>query len=291
MSLTELDSRAARRAFERAAAAYDEHAVLQQEVESRLLERLEFVRVEPTRVLDVGCGTGIASAQLVERYPRAQVVGLDWSAAMLHRAATRDRSPAVVCGDMHALPFPPRSFDLVFSNLAVQWSDRFEDLLRGFRRVLKPGGMLLFSTFGPDTLHELRSAWAAADAQDHVHRFPDMHNIGDLLVSTGFSEPVMDVDSLTLEYPDVMTLMRDLKAIGARNAARDRRQGLTGRAALQQVLEAYERYGRDGIYPATYEVVYGAAFGPAEGQPVRSAGGEEATFSVESLRSSRKGSS
>lgn len=291
MSLTELDRHAARRSFERAAADYDEHAVLQQEVESRLLERLEFLRVEPARVLDVGCGTGIASAQLAERYPQAQVVALDWSAAMLQRASERDPRPAVVCGDMQALPFPARSFDLVFSNLAVQWSDRFEDLLLGFRRVLRPGGMLLFSSFGPDTLYELRGAWAEVDERAHVHRFPDMHNIGDLLIAAGFSEPVMDVDRLTLEYRDVMQLMRELKAIGARNAARGRPQGLTGRAALQRVLEAYERYRRDGIYPATYEVVYGAAYGPAEGQPLRSGGGEEATFSVESLRSSRKGSS
>ncbi|NND44133.1 MAG: malonyl-ACP O-methyltransferase BioC [Xanthomonadales bacterium] len=288
MSLTELDRAAVRRSFDRAAPDYDEHAVLQHEVESRLLDRLDFLRTEPARILDMGCGTGIACASLAKRYPAAQVIGLDASSRMLRRATERAPAPVTVCGDMHALPFPRHSVDLVFSSLAVQWSDRLEELLLGVRRVLKPGGMLLFSTFGPDTLHELRSAWARVDDRAHVNRFPDMHDIGDQLVAAGFSEPVMDVDRLTVEYPNVLALMRDLKVIGARNAAVGRPRGLTGRRALAQVAEAYESFRKGEIYPATYEVVYGAAFGPAEGQPIRTPGGEEATFSLESLKSTRK---
>jgi len=288
MSLTELDHRAVRQGFERAAPDYDAYAVLQHEVESRLLERLEFLRSEPLRVLDAGCGTGIACAQLAGRFPQADIVGLDWSAGMLGQLRRRGAGTLAVCADMHQLPLASASMDLVFSNLAVQWSDHLQELLLGFRRVLKPGGMLLFSTFGPDTLQELRSAWATVDGYAHVNRFPDMHDIGDGLVAAGFNEPVMDVDRLTLEYRDVTSLMRELKLIGARNAATDRRPGLTGKRAFAQVLEAYEQFRRGDVYPATYEIVYGAAFGPREGQPLRSEQGEEATFSVEALKSARR---
>ncbi len=188
---------------------------------------------------------------------------------------------------MHQLPFAPRRFDLVFSSLTVQWSSEEPRLFREVLRVLRPGGLFLFTSFGPDTLHELRSAWAAVDDRPHVNRFVDMHDIGDALVSAGFMDPVMDMELLTLEYGDVMTLMRDLKGIGAANAATQRAAGLTGKERLRNVLQAYEAFKRNGRYPASYEVVYGATFGPPEGQPVRGPEGETATFSVESLRQGR----
>jgi malonyl-CoA O-methyltransferase len=287
MSLIELDSHAVRLAFDRAAPDYDAHAVLQHEVESRLLERLEFLRQEPRLLLDAGCGTGIASRELSGRYPGARVIGLDWSTAMLGQLRQRSQRPLALCADMHELPLAAGSVDVLFSSLAMQWSNRLEDLLLGFRRVLRPGGMLLFSTFGPDTLRELRQAWASADDRVHVNLFMDMHDIGDLLLASGFSEPVMDVDTLTLEYPDVISLMRELKAIGAHNAAAGRSPGLTGRQTFGRVLEAYEGFRRGDIYPATFEVVYGVAFGPQEGQPFRTPEGEWAAFSVESLKSGR----
>lgn len=292
MSLTTLDPGAVRLAFDRAAPRYDRHAVLQHEVEARLLERLEHLRAAPLCILDIGCGTGGASHQMQAQFPAAQVLALDWSEPMLQQMQVRTsagRNPRPLCADMHDLPLPSRSVDLAFSNLAVQWSSDLSALFTGIRRVLKPGGMWLFSTFGPDTLMELRTAWAQADAQPHVNRFIDMHDIGDQLVATGFAEPVMDVDILTLEYRDVTTLMRELKAIGAHNAAKDRNPGLTGKGKFSRVLAAYEQFRREGIYPATYEVIYGVAFGPAEGQPFRSPEGEIATFSLDALRASRKG--
>lgn len=291
MTLTELDRREVRRSFDRAAREYDRHAVLQHEVESRLLERLEDMERNPQCILDVGCGTGNASHVLQSRYPGARVIGLDWSRAMLHQMNQRQSGaslPVALCADMHKLPLASASVDLVFSNLAIQWSTDLEQLLLALRRVLKPGGVLLFSTFGPDTLHELRSSWAQADDQPHVNRFPDMHDVGDQVVAAGFVEPVFDVDLMTLEYPDVIGLMRDLKAIGAHNAARDRRAGLTGKARFRKVIESYESFRTGEIYPATYEVVYGVAFGPEEGQPFRHPDGEIATFSIEALKSARR---
>ena len=292
MTITALDFDAVREAFQRAAPHYDRHAVLQQEVEQRLLQRLDYFTLEPAVVLDLGCGTGVASHALAQRYPAAQVIGLDWAPAML--AQGRDRpasgaSPGMVCADMRQLPIAPGSVDLVFSNLAVQWVTDLGSLFAGLRRVLRPGGLLLFSSFGPDTLYELREAWSQVDELPHVNRYMDMHHVGDGLVSAGFRDPVMDTQRIVLQYREVRDLMRDLKGIGAHNAALQRASGLTGKGVLAGVLDAYDGFRRDGYYPATYEVIIGAARGPAEGQPVRLGEEEIATFSVDALRGSRRG--
>ena len=253
------------------------------------------VRVTPSRRRwPFGClleDAAKARHQMQERYPTAHIIGLDWSGAMLNQSRHRSNSapkPFELCADMHALPLASHSMDVVFSNLALQWTNDPVSLLLGLRRVLKPGGMFLFTTFGPDTLCELRGAWSQADECPHVNRFSDMHEIGDLMVQTGFTEPVMDMEKLTLEYRDVIGLMRELKAIGTHNAATGRNPGLTGKDKFAKALESYEEYRRHGVYPATFEVIYGVAFGPEEGQPFRTPEGEMATFSVETLRSARK---
>lgn len=284
MSLTPLDREAVRRSFDRAAPGYDVHAALEHEIESRLLERLDFLRVEPGLVVDVGCGTGSASQALSSRFEEAGIVALDWSSAMLNQAGKVDgKKPWLVCADMHSLPLAPRSVDLVFSNLALQWSHDLPAVFLEFRRIMKPGAMLVLTCYGPDTLKELKQAWRSMDELPHVNDFPDMHDIGDELVSAGFREPVMDVERLTLEYPDVMALMRELKGSGAHNVATRRFRGLTGKSRLQGMQQAYEQFRHNGRYPASYEVIFGAAFAPAEGQPVRSPDGDVATFSIDAL--------
>lgn len=286
MTLTELDPAVVRASFDRAAARYDQHAVVQHEVGRRLLDRVAYFGLDPECVLDLGCGTGIASVALVGRFPAAQVVGLDWAPGMLRQLRRRmdeTQGAAPVCADMRGMPFPPRCMDLVFSSLAIQWTAGQLELFHEVRRILKPGGLFLFSTFGPATLHELRTAWAQVDALSHVNRFADIQEIGDRLVAAGFKDPVMDAERIVLQYRDVLDLMRDLKAIGAHNAAVSRPAGLTGRGKLKAVLRAYEPFRVDTHYPASYEVVYGAAFAPAEGQPIRTQGGDVAEFSVEAL--------
>jgi malonyl-CoA O-methyltransferase len=261
-----------RRSFDRAAARYDESAVLQAEVRAQLLGRLDYVTLAPAVVLDVGCGTGHSARALKERYPRAQVVALDLSEGMLHEARQRQswrRKFARVCGDAMRLPLASASVDLVFSSLTLQWCTDLDAAFAEFRRVLRPRGLVNFTTFGPDTLVELREAWAQADGHRHVSEFADMHDLGDGLLRTGLAEPVMDVERFTLTYRDVFGLMRDLKAIGAHNAAASRPRGLTGRARLAVMQSAYEARRRDGVLPATYEVVFGQAWGPA-GEPRRS---------------------
>jgi malonyl-CoA O-methyltransferase len=257
-----------RRAFDRAAGTYDGAAVLQREVCARLLEHLDPIRLAPRRAVDLGCGTGHAFDSLAKRFPAAAVVGIDIAPAMLARARARSRwwrgllggrRPALVCADAERLPLASSSVELVFSNLALQWCEPSRVFAEA-ARALAPEGLLLFSTFGPDTLRELRAAFAEADAAPHVNRFADMHDLGDALVGAGFADPVMEMERITLEYDSVLAIARDLKAIGAVNSLPSRARGLSGRRRWQRMTQAYERHRRDGVLPATWEVVYGHAW-------------------------------
>ena len=261
----DIDLARVRRSFGRSARAYDAAAVLQKRVRDELLERLDVVRLEPAVVLDLGAGTGHASLALKRRYRSGQVIALDLAEGMLREAGRRQtllRRFRRVCGQAAALPLRDSSVDLVFSNLMLQWCQDPDAVFGEVRRVLKPGGLFTFTTFGPDTLVELRRAWAAADTRTHVNRFIDMHDLGDALVRSGLAEPVMDVERFTLTYAEVRDLMRDLKDIGAHNANAGRPRGLTGKGTLSRMTAAYEAFRRDGRLPATYEVVYGQSWCP-----------------------------
>lgn len=280
-----LDLRSVRKNFERAAATYDAAAVVQREIGARMAERLGVIRLRPAAILDAGCGTGEALGELRARYPDARLVGLDLAYNMARAArlrvaalATDERSllarllgpgaragqhqPRLVCGNLCSLPLKAGSVDLVWSNSTLQWVNEPALAFTEFQRVLAVGGLLSFTTFGPDTLRELRTAFAAADAATHVHRFIDMHDLGDMLVQAGFADPVMDMEKLTLTYADAGSLMRDLKAVGAQNAAAGRRRGLTGPQRWQRALAALENFRRDGRLPASFEIVYGHAWKP-----------------------------
>ncbi|HYK25776.1 MAG TPA: malonyl-ACP O-methyltransferase BioC [Steroidobacteraceae bacterium] len=258
-----LDRADVRRSFERASASYDSAAVLQGRVRTELLDRLRWIKLEPVRVLDLGSGTGEGARQLKRRYPRALTLALDIAPGMLREARRRSRPFRRferVCGDAYRLPLADASLDLVFGNLLLQWCDAPDAVLAEIRRVLRPGGFFSFSTFGPDTLSELRTAWAAADDASHVNAFLDMHDVGDALTRAQFAEPVLDVERFTLSYGDVLALMRDLKAIGAHNVTSGRHRGLTGRGKWRVMTAEYETFRRDDRLPATYEVIYGAAW-------------------------------
>jgi len=275
------DARAVRRAFARAATTYDGAAVLQKEIGARMAERLDVVRLAPRAVLDAGCGTGGALAELATRYPDARRVALDLAVPMLGVAVARSRGgrsalgrllaplrggagapPDFVCGDLGALPFRPGTFDLVWSNATLQWLPDLPRAIAECHRVLAVGGLFSFTTFGPDTLKEVRAAFARVDAHPHVGRFADMHDIGDMLVGAGFADPVMQMEYMTLTYPDALAMLRDLKAIGATNAARGRARGLMGRARWRKALEALDakRMEPEGRTSATFEVIYGHAW-------------------------------
>lgn len=265
----QLDRRAVARAFDRASAGYDAAAALQEGVRNELLGRLAELPVQPRAVLDLGAGTGHASRALKRRYPQALVAAVDIAPGMLERAREQSRwlrRFERIRADAYALPFRDAAFDLVFSSLMLQWCDDLDAVFAEIARVIAPGGLLLFSTFGPGTLAELREAWDASEAaseraSSHVNHFFDPHALGSALMHAGFAEPVLDVDRIVLRYPDTMALMRELKAIGAHNVTRGRARGLTGRRRLAAMSEAYEALRRDGSLPATWEVIHASAWG------------------------------
>jgi malonyl-CoA O-methyltransferase len=265
-----LDKDKARRSFSRAAPDYDGAAVLQHEMGRRMLERLDYIRLEPRVILDIGCGTGVATEGLMRRYPGAQVLALDFALPMLERTRKRGRwlrRPRCLCADLDYLPLADQSVDLIFANASLQWSTHPAQAFVDIARVLRPGGLLMFSSFGPDTLQELRAAWAAVDGTEHVHGFIDMHDYGDMLMAAGLADPVMDAERMTLTYTDAMQLMREIKVIGAGNASIQRSPGLVGRQRIAAVCEAYEQFrASDGRLPVSYEVVHGHAWGALQRQ-------------------------
>jgi malonyl-CoA O-methyltransferase len=277
-----IDKCRVRNAFERAAPLYDQAAILQREVCDRMLSRLEYIRYTPDVVLDAGSGTGYGTRKLLERYPGARMLAIDIAPGMHRQARNRVNSTIprwrkllgvghkqganrirYVAGDIEQLPLKDSCVGLAWSNLALQWCNDLKKTFDEIRRMLQTGGLFMFSTFGPDTLKELRQAFRQADDYSHVNRFTDMHDIGDMLVHSGFATPVMDMEYITLTYDEVIGVMRDLKAIGAHNATGARRRGLTGKDAWQKAISHYETLRTGGKLPATFEVVYGHAWKPS----------------------------
>ncbi|EEG07866.1 malonyl-ACP O-methyltransferase BioC [Pseudogulbenkiania ferrooxidans] len=275
------DKSRVRAAFERAAPSYDSAAVLQREVSDRMAARLDYIKFSPKVILDAGSGTGYGAAELRRRYPEARVIELDLATTMLQASREKQQAgggllgklfkraqPWQLCADVECLPLADASVDMIWSNLAIQWVNIPDGVFAEFQRVLKPEGMLMFSTLGPDTLFELRQSFAGVDGATHVNQFIDMHDLGDALLKSGFAEPVMDMDKIVLTYPRVRDVMQDLKAIGAHNATAGRGRGLMGKHSWQKVEAAYELRRQDGALPATYEVVYGHAW---KGEPKKKA--------------------
>lgn len=280
-----LDKARVRASFNRAANTYDAAAVLQKLVREEMLSRLDLMKIMPATVLDAGCGTGHASIGLQRRFKNASVYSLDIALLMLQKAELEKQkalqspmqkllhlfsptttSAQLICGDIENLPIADNSFGMVWSSLALQWCNDLDKAFAEVARVLHPESLFYFSTFGPDTLKELRAASRNADTRvsrfTSVSRFIDMHDIGDALIRAGFSTPVLDVERYTLTYDDIKGVMRDLKSIGAHNATEGRARGLQGKGFLQHLTQQYEQFRTNGKLPATFEVVYGHAWKP-----------------------------
>jgi malonyl-CoA O-methyltransferase len=278
------DPRHVRRAFSRASKGYAAASTLQQGVEARLLESLDYLDERiPERVLDLGSGPGHAALAMRRRWPRARVIAMDLALPMLQLARPPRWNPLQrpldrVCADARALPLADASLDVLFCNLCLQWVEDLPAAFAGFRRVLRPGGLLLCSTFGPDTLHELRTAFAAADEAPHVSPFASIAQFGDALMQAGFRDPVLDREVEVHAHPDLATLMHELRAMGATNAHASRRRALTGRARFAAASAAYEPMREAAGLPATWETITAMAWAPAPGAPIREAGGEIARF-------------
>ncbi|MEO8161403.1 MAG: malonyl-ACP O-methyltransferase BioC [Arenimonas sp.] len=283
------DRRRLQHSFGRAAAGYAEVALLQREAESRLLEQLDALEARvPARVLDVGSGPGRASGVMKGRWPRSEIVALDIALPMLGQVPKQTRfwrPIRRVCGEASMLPFADGSFDLLFSNLCLQWVPDLPAALAEFRRVLRPEGLLLFTTFGPDTLFELREAYlAAGEAQPPLSPFAAIQQIGDALIAAGFRNPVLERDNFKLSYAEVMPLLRELRAIGAGDARSNRPRGLGGKARRARMFAAYEtQRAQDGRLPSTWEVISAMAWSPPPGVPRREAAADIATFPADSI--------
>lgn len=288
-----ISRRAVRAHFGRAARSYSAAAVLQHQVEDQLLEGLDAAKTLPEWIVDVGCGPGRALPALRKQFPAAQILALDWALPMLQQipeALTQSKRWGVlpnramvhrVVGDAAALPLPDASVDLLFSSLCIQWCLDLPTLFAQWQRVLRPGGLVLFSSFGPDTLQELRQAWAGIDSGAHVNHFYDMHDIGDAMLRAGFSNPVLSTERFVLSYDRPRAVIDELKHIGATNAMSARKAGLGGRAALQAMLENYP-LNAEGRAEASFEVVFAQAYAPAEAR--RRASDEIASVPVSAIK-------
>lgn len=250
--------------FSKAASQYDEYAFLQNEVAERLLERLELMNVSPKTILDAGCGTGFCSRALKKRFSKAKITGVDIAQGMIDQAKLSNKLFSKVdyqCADIENLPHKNSSFDLVVSSLTIQWIEKPLAVFKELERVLKPGGLLIFSSLGPDTLTELKQSWAQVDQAVHVNNFIDMHLVGDDVHKAGFENTVMDRDVITMTYETLKGLMKDLKGIGAHNLNANRQRGMLGKNKYLALQKAYDEFRwDDGQLPATYEVVYGHAW-------------------------------
>ena len=273
-------------ARDRAASRYDRAAALPDEVGRRMLERLEMVRLPEGPILDAGCATGAITRLLAQRFPRVPLLAMDAAPGMVRQArvtlpamrrvlsSLTGTSPRWLAGEIDSLPVASRRIALAWSNLVLQWAPDPAAAFAELLRTLVPGGLLMFSTLGPDTLKELRSAFAQADGRAHVHGFPDMHDLGDQLLHAGFADPVMDMETITLTYSSAEALLRELRDLGSINALPERGRGLTGKARWRRMVDALESHRRDGRIPATFEIVYGHAWKPEQG-PARSDDGRQ----------------
>jgi malonyl-CoA O-methyltransferase len=250
-------------AFNQAADTYDKTAVLCHEVYKRMIARLDIMRLAPEMILDLGAGTGYGTQLLQKRYPGARVISMDLSEAMLKKHIDHDKVSTTmsVCGNAEQLPLQTNSVDFIFSNLMLPWCNDTEIAFQEIRRVLKPEGLFLFSTFGPDTLKEIRFSWARVDDHPHVHLFYDLHDIGDALLKVGFADPVMDAEFLTLTYKTARQSLKELRACGMHNILSERKKTVTGKKLFEKFMTEYETFRQpDGLLPNTYEITYGHAW-------------------------------
>lgn len=252
------------KSFNQHAHEYERAALVQQEIGQRLFERLDYLKIAPRYVLDLGCGTGVFTRLLKKKYPQAHVVACDIAFAMLQHTKKKQgwrRKWSLVNGDMLALPFADGVFDLVFANQVIHWASPLAAVLKEINRVMNQEACLMFSTLGADTFKELNHSWAQVDNFAHANTFMDMHDVGDNLLAQRFLDPVVDMEVLTVHYTSLKELLQSLKAQGVRNINQARNKGLTGKGARQAFAQAYQQFcTAEAKYPVTYEVVYGHAW-------------------------------
>ena len=272
-----------RKSFNRAAITYDSCSILQDTISDNLIDRLKIIKLNPLNILDLGCGTGTNGLSLRKKYKKSKIINYDFSENMLREARLKQKlfildkinlSPySYICADIEAIPLKENSLDLVWSSSTLQWCNELDLVFNQVKKILKPGGLFIFSTFGPNTLNELREITENLFNEKKTSTFIDMHNIGDLLMHSGFSDPVLDVENFTMTYKEVDKLFMDIKSIGATNGNVSKNRGLSGRSFTKKIVEKYEAYRNNNLLPASYEVIYGHAWNipktTSEYQPIK----------------------
>lgn len=257
--------------FSRVAAYYDEYAFIQQEIGTRLLERCQWLKTKPHRILNIGCASGRFTTLLQKYFPKAQIVGIDSAFDMCQTAANKPgegfewfkKKPTFVCADMETLPFVSKSFDCIISNCTFEWSRALPTLALECKRVLDDNGTLLFTTVGPDTLYELGQSLYQIDEIHRVNAFLDMHHIGDILLKAGLDAPVMDREPMTVMYSTIQKLLADIKNSGSGYIFQETQAPLS-KGSMQKLIQYYDALKTAEGYPATIEIIYGYAFKKAD---------------------------
>ncbi len=275
-----------KQSFDSAAVTYESHSVLQRYTADEILDRLKVMNINPRLMMDLGSGTGLAASRLCELYSKAAICQVDISLNMLKTARDKKKDKRkykhYLCADAESLPFNSDTFDLVVSNLMLQWGEDCQKIFSDVHGILKPGGVFMFATLGPSTLHELKDSWAEVDEHRHVNNFIDMHILGEMLVSVGMSDPVMESDTTLMYFKSAFEIMRHLKCLGAHNVNYGRRKTLTGKTKIKAMEAAYEAFRNKKGLPCSYEVVYGHAWKPTAGSsPAQT---KPHTFSLASLK-------
>jgi malonyl-CoA O-methyltransferase len=265
-----IDKNFKRKVFNRSAKSYDDFSSLQDKVSDRLFDRLDLIKTIPNFILDLGCGTGRNGLILKKRYENLKLINYDFAEQMLFKALEKHNNILVnplnknkfsyICGDMEQLTFKDNLFDLVWSTNTLQWCNDLTGTFNNIKSILKPGGLFIFSTFGPRTLYELNNITTKLSKFPQGINFIDVNNINNLLLVNNFVAPRLDTEIYCLTYNNIRNLFLDLKSIGATNGFINKKNSLSGKHYLNMIAKQYEEYKVEGFFPATYEVIYGHAW-------------------------------
>ncbi len=260
-----IDKEYKRKVFDRHASTYDLYSSLQNNISDKLFKKLDLIQINPNLILDLGCGTGRNGRMMKEKYQNIKIINYDFSVNMLKEAKKNqykmlNNKSNFVCGDIEKLAFSENTFDVIWSTSSLQWCNNLSDTFNKAKVILKPGGLFIFSTFGPNTLFELRNITKKISNYQKTNNFLDAFSIREKLINEGFVDPVIDSEEFCLAYKDINKLFLDLRKIGATSGFKKRNIGLSGKSFLKLIIDGYKEYSYDGIFPATYEALYGYAW-------------------------------
>ena len=254
------------KSFDAKSSSYDEHSFVQKEVSERMIKRLKFLKSKPLNILDIGCGTGYLSNLISQYLPNSNIVCMDFSYEMVSQCKNKNIKLEPLVADAEYMPFKTSTFDLVISSFTLHWCQQIDKIFSDIFRILKNDGNFMFTTVGPDTLKELRNAYKLIDNYEHINTFNDMHDYGDILLSSGFHDPVMDVERLIIEYKNFNEILKSLRKTGASTVIYNESK-FTAKKSLKDLENYYKKNSENGLFPVTYEMIYGVAWKKIDQNP------------------------